>query len=140
MSKRGYYGIAFFEPKFIENIGTIIRSANCFQADFIAIIGGRYQKTAMDTMKTHKHVPIYEYRDMNDFIDHIPIECDVVGVEVGGDSINEFKHPERAIYLLGGEDRTLPEMFGKNITIDTTHCLNMAVAASIIMYDRSIKK
>ena len=36
---RGYWGIAFFEPKTTENIGTAIRSANCFGVNFINIIG-----------------------------------------------------------------------------------------------------
>jgi tRNA(Leu) C34 or U34 (ribose-2'-O)-methylase TrmL len=38
---RGYFGIAFYEPKFIVNIGTAVRSAKCFGASFIAVIGGR---------------------------------------------------------------------------------------------------
>ena len=137
---RGYYGIAFYEPKFIENIGTAMRSALCFGADFIIIIGGRYNRSAMDTTKTERHIPIFNFSTMKDFEKHIPENCDIVAVEVDGDiDLKDFKHPERAIYLFGGEDRTLPKIRAKRVKIDTKHCLNMAVTAVVVMYDRTKK-
>jgi hypothetical protein len=60
MKKRGYWGIAFYEPKFEENIGTAVRSANCFGANFITIIGNRYEKQPSDTMASYRHLPIFE--------------------------------------------------------------------------------
>lgn len=136
--KRGYFGIAFYEPKFEKNIGTAVRSAHCFGADFIGVIGNRYKKQSSDTMATERHVPIYEYENLDDFLKHIPINCDVVGVEVDGKDIVGFKHPERAIYVLGGEDRNLPQTIKNRLKIDTSHCLNMAVAASIVMFHRNL--
>ena len=65
--KRGYFGIAFYEPKFEENIGTAVRNAHCFGADFIAVIGKRYKKQPSDTMATERHIPIYEYENLEDF-------------------------------------------------------------------------
>lgn len=137
---RGYFGIAFFEPKTTENIGTAVRSAHCFGADFIAVIGARYHRQASDTMATQRHIPIYEYKDIEDFMTHVPVGCEVVSVEVDGDDSRNFKHPQSCIYLLGGEDRTLPPgITEKRVKIPTSHCLNMAVAASIILYDRTLK-
>ena len=135
---RGYWGVVFYEPKFDENIGTAVRSANCFGAKFIGVIGKRYRGQPSDTMKTENHVPIYEYSDMDDFLKHIPIGCEVIGLEVDGKDIVGFKHPKRAIYVLGGEDRNLPDVIKNRLRIDTTHCLNMSVAASIVMFHRSL--
>ncbi len=136
--KRGFWGIAFYEPKFGANIGTAIRSAHCFGADFIAVIGKRYRRQPTDTMATERHIPIYEYRDMYDFLKHLPVGCVPIGVEVDGKDLTGFVHPERAVYVLGGEDRNLPDRFERRLKINTTHCLNMATAASIIMFHRSL--
>lgn len=136
---RGYYGIAFYEPKYEENIGTAVRSAHCFGADFIAVIGKRYSRQPSDTMATERHIPIYEYDDMEDFLRHVPKGCEVIPVEVDGEDIREFEHPDRAIYLFGGEDRTLPPIpSSKRLRIETSHCLNMSTTASIVLFHRSL--
>jgi tRNA(Leu) C34 or U34 (ribose-2'-O)-methylase TrmL len=58
-----------------------------------------------------------------------------------GENIVNFNHPERAIYLFGGEDRSVPIVQNsKRIKIPTSYCLNMAVASGVILYDRIIKK
>ena len=135
--KRGYFGIVFYEPKFKENIGTAVRSAHCFEVDFIGIIGRRYKTQASDTTVAERHVPLYEYKNLDDFFRHIPLGCEVIGVEVDGKDIRSFTHPERAIYIFGGEDRTLPKEFTNRIKIETNYCLNMAVAAAIVMFHRN---
>ena len=138
--ERGYYGIAFYEPKFEENIGTAVRNAHCFGADFIAVIGKRYKKQPSDTMATERHIPIYEYTDLEDFLAHIPIGCDIVVVECDGEDSKNFIHPQRAIYLLGGEDRNAPQIPNtKRVKFPTSHCIIRAVASGLILYDRKIK-
>lgn len=140
---RGYYGIALFEPKTEENLGTIIRSAHDFGVDFICTIGNRYYHQRSDTTKGTKHIPLFHFEDTEDFLKHIPEDCELVSVEVNGKkSLPEFKHQERAIYVFGGEDRTIPEdiqSLGRTVKIDTKYCLNLAVTASIVMYDRGAK-
>lgn len=138
--QRGYFGIAFFEPKFIKNIGSAVRNAHCFNADFIAVIGKRYQKQPTDTMATERHIPIYEYKNLSDFQKHLPIGCKIIVVECDGDNIKNFIHPQRCIYLLGGEDRNVPKIKAKRIKFPTDYCVNMAVASALILYDRKIKQ
>lgn len=140
-NKRGYFGIAFFEPKFELNIGTAVRNAHCFGADFIAVIGKRYKKQPSDTMATERHIPIYEYIDIEDFKSHLPLGCEIVVVECDGEDSKSFIHPRSAVYLLGGEDRNAPEIKGsKRVRFPTSHCVNMAVASGLILYDRIIKQ
>ena len=133
--------MVFYEPKWTENIGTAVRSAHCFGADFIGVIGPRYNKQASDTMATERHVPIVQYSDMADFLAHLPVGCEVVSLEMDGAiPLENFVHPQSVVYLVGGEDRTLPKVRNETrVKIKTTHCLNVAVAASIIMYDRNQK-
>lgn len=141
--KRGYFAIGIYEPKTETNIGTLWRSAHNFGADFIFTIGKRYKKERSDTTKAEKHIPLYSYSDWQDFVEHLPSGCEIVCVEQadGARKLGEVVHPERAVYVLGAEDYGIPEdkMRGhQKVFIDTPMCLNVAVAGSIVLYDRSI--
>ncbi|MDD5110713.1 MAG: RNA methyltransferase [Patescibacteria group bacterium] len=142
--ERGYWGIGLFEPKTKDNLGTLWRSAQNFGADFIFTIGERYKKQRTDTTFAERHIPLYNYKTWEDFISHIPSGCQVVCIEQtdGAKDIKNSCHPERAIYVLGAEDYGIPDelMRGyQKVFINTPMCLNVAVAGSIVMYDRSIK-
>jgi len=144
---RGYYGIGVLNGKIAVNIGTLWRSAYIFNADFIFTIGRRYKKQASDTLKSYRHVPLWNFKDFDDFRGHIPYDCIPILIELSdkSKSLSTFKHPERAVYILGAEDNGIPEKYFKGhsvIQIDTQKgyfCLNVAVAGSIVMYDRYIK-
>jgi tRNA G18 (ribose-2'-O)-methylase SpoU len=57
--------------------------------------------------------------------------------------ISEFQHPKRGIYLLGAEDHGLPpkaiEACHYVVNLKGNHSLNVAVAGSIVAYDRITK-
>lgn len=139
--KRGYYGIALFEPKTTENLGTVLRSAHNFDCNFICLIGARYKKQASDTTDAKKHIPIFEFETISDFLNSIPKNCVVVRCEVDGKTdLGEYKHPESCVYIFGGEDRSVPEIrLAENVKINTKFCLNLATTTSIFMYDRQNK-
>ena len=61
---RGYFGIGVERPKTPANIGTLWRSATCFDASFIFTIGRRFPEQSSDTTKTWRHIPKMEYRDV----------------------------------------------------------------------------
>jgi len=142
--KKGYYGIGIYHPKTTENIGTLWRSAHNFGADFIFTIGRRYKKQASDTTKAQRHIPLFEYESFEDFKKHQPNGSDIVFIEQaeGSKDIKNFIHPTSVCYILGAEDEGVPEVMMKGyqkIHIETPMCLNVAVAGSIVMFDRSIK-
>jgi len=142
--KRGYFAIGMYQPKTETNLGTLWRSAHNFGADFIFTIGNRYKKMNSDTTKAERHIPLYNYTDWNDFVNHLPVDSNMVFVEqaTGARNLKNINHPERAIYILGAEDMGIPEelMGGyQKVFIDTPMCLNVAVAGSIVMYDRQSK-
>lgn len=143
--KRGYYGIGVYMPKTSENIGTLWRSAHNFGADFIFTIGKRYQKQASDTTKAWRHIPLYEYKTFAEFNRLRPFDCLLTAIEQTKTSVDlkNFIHPERAIYLLGAEDFGVPPKVLKKcqsvVHIESPMCLNVAVAGSIVMFDRNNK-
>ena len=143
---RGYFGIGIYNGKTIFNIGTLWRSAYIFGASFIFTIDKRYQKQASDTTKTWRHVPLFNYIGFADFYDHVPYNCQIINIEKTGHAISlkEFQHPQRAIYLLGSEDRGLPqELLCKYKTVyipsEKPFSLNVATAGTLVLYDRFIK-
>lgn len=144
---RGFFEIGILNGKSSINLGTLWRSANIMGASGIFTIGKRYPKRqTSDTMDTPKHIPLREYDTFEDFYKAMPRNTKLIGIELmdGCRSLFEFKHPERAVYLLGAED------WGIDLNI-LTHCsdviripfdknsLNVACTGSIVMYDRHLK-
>jgi len=142
---RGFYGVGVLNMKTGINYGTLFRSAACFDADFLCLIGRRFEQQCSDTMKTQRHIPLFEYKDIDDFLEHRPYDCQLVGAEVvaGARNLVDVIHPERALYLLGPEDGSLPQSLLDKcqlvVRIPTRYCLNVAVAGSILLYDRKAK-
>lgn len=143
---RGYFGIGIERGKTETNVGTLWRSAYSLGASFIFTIGRRYQPQPSDTTKTWRHIPLLEYADVADFAAHRPYDCQLIGVELTDDArpLETFKHPERAIYLLGPEDGNLSprtvELCQGVVRFASRYCLNVAAAGTVVMYDRQTKR
>lgn len=142
MRKNGFYGIGVIYGKEPLNYGTLFRTAQIFDADFVFVIGTRYKPQKTDILCSYRHLPSYSYKDFNDFLIHKPFDCKLIGIEITEEAINliKFKHPKKAIYILGAEDNGLSSEVIKSC--DNTVCiygeryLNVAVAGSIVLYDR----
>jgi tRNA G18 (ribose-2'-O)-methylase SpoU len=143
--RRGYFGIGIMHTKTEQNIGTLYRSAAIFGADFIYTVGKRYSQQCSDTAKAHKHIPLYHFATLDDLKAHLPMGCRLVGVELDSRAyaLNRFSHPDRACYLLGAEDYGLTkeerEACHALVQLPGEFSLNVAVAGSIVMYDRITK-
>lgn len=142
---RGYFGIGIFHTKTEHNVGTLWRSAYQLGASFVFTIGRRYKEQSSDTYKTTRHTPLYHYRDFDHFQESRPHGAELIGVELSdkAETIPGFKHPQRAIYLLGAEDHGLPPQVMQkcqSIVALKGGSFNVAVAGSIIMYDRVSSK
>ena len=145
-NERGYFGVGVYHPKAEVNIGTLWRSAYIFGAAFIFTIGRRYKNQASDTLKSYRHVPMFHYESFKEFKSHLPHQARLVCVELAERAISlvNMVHPQQAIYLLGAEDDGIPSklMSGSQVVQIPSvreRCLNVAVAGSIIMYDRHLK-
>jgi tRNA G18 (ribose-2'-O)-methylase SpoU len=138
----GYFQIGIYQSKTPENIGTLWRSAYQLGASGIFTIGKRYGQQASDTVKAFRHIPLVNYRDFDHFLSARPVGSLLVGVEMGGTALSQYKHPKAAIYLLGAEDRGLPLEIQAQcqaiVSLEAVNTLsyNVAVAGSLVMYSR----
>ena len=146
---RGYFGIGVYMPKTSENIGTLWRSAYQLGASFIFVIGKRYKKQITDVLKTPRYIPLLQFKDIDSFKNSRIYDCQIVCIEncKGAKELVSFSHPKRCIYLLGSEDFGLPREFLKNesykyviIPSVRTNSYNVAMAGTIVMYDRLFKQ
>ena len=141
----GYFGIGILHCENEQNVGILWRSAYIMGASFIFTIDAKYKKQSTDVVKAWSKIPLYHYKDFDDFYSHSPYDCRIVAVELDDSAkdIIEYEHPDRCIYLLGSESIGL----GKKV-IDQCHdkiylpghySLNVAIAGSVVMYDRFSK-
>jgi tRNA G18 (ribose-2'-O)-methylase SpoU len=140
LSSAGVVGI-----KTEANLGTLWRSAWQLGAAYIFTVGARFEKQGSDTYQTWTRVPCFEHRDWAGFCSASPYSAPWVAVEMGGVPLEEFEHPDRAVYLLGSEDTGLPESVVRACALHVSlpsirsPSYNVAVAGSILMYDRLAK-
>lgn len=146
MRKHGYYGIGIEHAKTEYNYWSLFRTAQILDADFMFIIGSRFKVHSADTMKSYKHISVFSYTDFEDFNNHRPFDCKLVGVEMTDYAVevSKYIHPKRAIYLLGAEDNGLTKIALKNcqdvIKLHGENSMNVSAAGSIILYDRISKQ
>jgi len=146
---RGFFGIAILDSKHESNVGVLWRSASVFGASFIATVGEkRYKTMKSDTMKSHRHIPLFHFDGIVDLRTHLPKDCKLIGIELDNtaSTLQNFTHPEQALYLMGAEDYGIPfhtlQQMDYIVKISTLRnvSLNVGVAGSIVLYDRIMKQ
>jgi len=140
---KGYCGIGLDNPKFDNNIGSVLRAAGVYNAAFVAASGRRYKRHSTDTMAAYRSLPLMQVEDLYNAIpfDCIPVAIDLIS---GARPLTTYEHPERAFYIFGAEDATL----GKRILswcrdvvyIPTSGCMNLAATVNVVLYDRMCKR
>ena len=142
---RGFFAVGIEGTKNSINVGTLWRSAFILGASYIFTVGKRYPQQPSDTPKSWKHIPLFHYGDMIDFVLHMPHDCRLVGVEMEEEAVplKEYVHFERSIYLLGAEDNGLSQEALKIchdlVVLPGERSLNVSTAGSIVLYDRVSK-
>jgi tRNA (guanosine-2'-O-)-methyltransferase len=144
---RGFFGIGIYEPKSKENLGSLWRHAYIYGATYIFTIGNKYKVQCTDTTKAIRHIPLFHYHNEHHFLNTIPKDTKVIGVENRGDTrhLQTFVHPERAVYLLGSEGSGLNDYLIEHcdhiVKIDShlEYSLNVSTAGTLVMYDRYVK-
>jgi tRNA G18 (ribose-2'-O)-methylase SpoU len=145
-AKGGYYGIGIECCKTWANYGTLWRTARILDASFVFLIGRKFKKTFTDPQNSWRVLPVYSYECFDDFYKNLPYCCVLIGVEMGESvqQLEHFDHPERACYLLGSENNGLSrnalDHCHKMIKLRGEQSMNVAVAGSIVMYDRVVKR
>ena len=143
--QNGFYGIGLMHSVKELNIGTLWRSAYIMGASFIFTIGNRYRHQAGDVTRTWTKIPLFHYNEFDEFYSNLPHDTRLIGVEMeeGAVELSEFDHPQRAVYLLGNEQLGLAQGVVSRchalVKLPGEFSLNVAVAGSMVMYDRVSK-
>lgn len=145
-----WFGIGILRGKAVANHGTLWRSALQFGASLTFTIGKRYEKRiegSADVYKTLRQVPCVPFMDVAAFMAMAPVDAKIVAIEYGGEDLVTFKHPKRALYVLGSEDAGVPPALvaraHAHVSIPTVNgrpaSMNVASAGAVVMYDRMVK-
>ena len=141
----GFFGVGILNSANDFNVGTLWRSAYVLGASFLFTVTRKYEPQSSDVTHAWTKVPLYHYASVGDLKDHLPHSTPLIGVELaeGAVPLTGFEHPLRAVYLLGNEKRGLDahhlEACARVVSLPGTFSLNVAVAGSIVMYDRVAK-
>ena len=141
---RGYFGIGVERMSKSMNAGAIFRTAHAFDASFAFTIDSSVEtfQRRSDTSDARNNMPYYNFDSIGDLM--LPKGCKLVGVELMEDSIDlpSFHHPKQCAYVLGPERDSLSpqlvERCDQIIKIPTKFCINVGLAAAIVMYDRTL--
>ena len=142
-NRRGYKIIGLDNPKSMHNVGSALRLAGCYDVHNVIITGKRYKITSTDPSKNHKHLPLIQVDDLHDAV---PFDCVPVAVDLveGAVPLDQYEHPERAMYIFGQEDGTLGKRIlswcRDKVYIQTNGCLNLSHAIATVLYDRQVKR
>jgi tRNA(Leu) C34 or U34 (ribose-2'-O)-methylase TrmL len=143
--------VALVDPKYPHNVGAAVRAASCygirqvwFSGDRVQLRGARgYRLPREERMRGYQDV---ELRQSDVFFDAFDRDVVPVAVEVraGSESLIEFEHPDRALYVFGSEDGSLGRAVLRHchrfVIIPTRHCTNLAAAVYTMLYDRHAKR
>ncbi|MEZ5893912.1 MAG: RNA methyltransferase [Parvularculaceae bacterium] len=142
---RGYFGIGSERISKAMNLGAVLRTAHAFNASFVFTVDAHHSAREVnmaDTSKSAPHLPLYEWESLDEM--RLPKGCALVGVELDERAVElpSFRHPLNAAYILGPEKGDLSEgakaLCSHIVKIPTRFCVNLSVAAAIVMYDRTI--
>lgn len=140
---RGYAAIGLYRPKCAANLGGVLRAAGCYGASLVVVAGDRLGKYATDTMQAWKHMPCMV---VDDLLAATPFGAVPVVIELtdAARSLPRFTHPERAFYIFGPEDGSVPRSIVERVPhvvqIPTAGCMNLAATANVVLYDRLAKR
>lgn len=143
--------VALMNPRFPHNVGAAMRAASCFGVDQVWFTGERVQFALSqmkklpreERMKGFKEVELRQY---DHFLDQYDDTVVPVAIELrpGSESLASFVHPEKALYIFGPEDGSVPPSIlsrcHRFVVIPTRHCVNLSAAVYITLYDRLIKE
>lgn len=143
--------VVMIDPKYPHNVGAAVRAASCFGVGQVWFTGDRVdldpdageRLPREERMKGYADVDVYQY----DYPLHaFPGDVVPVAVEVRPNSENLalFPHPEKAVYVFGPEDGSLPKGIVRHchrfVIIPTYHCVNLSAAVYLVLYDRALKR
>lgn len=142
--------IGLYNPKHARNVGMVLRLASCYGIKQLWFTGNRVSLNEEkgkrlpreERMKGYKNVELYHFDYLFDCFDSdiVPV---AIEVRDNSEPLHTFEHPEKALYVFGPEDGSIPSHYLQHchrfVVIPTRHCLNLATAVSTVLWDRFVK-
>lgn len=142
-SSRGFACLGLDQPRYIENLGGVLRAAGVYEATLVVVRAPRFADKTTDTTKAHRHIPLIM---TDDLFTHMPLDTVAVAVDYvpGAEPLHRYRHPPRAFYIFGGENKTLDEKTvsrcADKVFIPTSVSMNLAATVNVVLYDRAAKR
>jgi tRNA G18 (ribose-2'-O)-methylase SpoU len=124
------------------NIGTIVRSANAFNAGAVHIIGKRHWNRR-GAMVTDRYLDIFQHATVEDFVKSVEGKS-IIAVDnlPGALPLSKTALPRDCVLVFGGEGPGLSDELrtaaDKMVMIEqfgSTRSVNVGVAAGVVMYE-----
>ena len=137
--------IILINPKFPYNLGLVIRSASCWGVKQVWWTGSRLlegdNKMPREArIKKFDDVEVINFDNPFNQFDLSKVVPIAVEFQDKAESIQNFIHPENAVYVFGPEDGSLDSRHKRFchrfVIIPTKHGLNLMVAVGIVLYER----
>lgn len=143
--------IIMCNPKYPHNVGGAIRACSCFNAKAVLFTGNRvtldppnnkkYRLPREERMRGYKDVIVLnDDYPLNRFENITPV---AIEFRQNSEQLTYFEHPKNPVYVFGPEDGSIPTVILQHchrfVVIPSKHCLNLAAAIYIILYDRILK-
>jgi len=144
--------VGLIDPKFPHNVGGSVRAASCFGIRQVWYSGHRVADTLAlsgrlpreERMRGYREVELFNH---DRFLDAFGRGTVPVAIEVRhtSEQLPAFEHPERGgLYVFGPEDGSIPKPIlarcHRFVIIPTRHCVNLAAAVYLVLYDRLVKR
>lgn len=148
--KKDKVAVGLINPKSASNVGAVMRAAGCYQVDRVLYSGHRYDravKLSTDTKNIRTSIPLIHLDALGatDFLDALEADTKLVCVDLiqGATPLPAFDHPEKALYVFGPEDGTVPQAIVDHadhvVFVPTVGCMNLAASVNVVLYDRLAK-
>ncbi len=144
--------IVLYNPKYPHNVGGTVRAASNFGAKIVMFTGHRVslEPNGKKGYRLPREERMRDYEDIVLINDDYPLnrfkgKITPVAVELrqNAESLPYFDHPSNPLYIFGPEDGNLPQVIlmhcHRFIVIPSKHCLNLAAAVNVVLYDRISK-
>lgn len=143
--------VVLWNPKYAHNVGGVVRACSCFNSGLVLFSGDCILEDLKKGYRLPREARMRKYEDVRILRDDYPLtrfgpDVTPVAVEVrpNAEVLTDFEHPENPVYIFGPEDGSLPQSVlskcHRFVVIPTNHCVNLAAAAYLVLYDRASKR